>query len=175
VLFGALAAFAGLCVYVYSETEFSDDWTPPFLIALFILAALVAARTRRIRRWLTPTSERHAAVRAAAREAFVDQGIAATRDRTGLLIYVNVFEQRAEVVLDLGLLRRDTDGALARKIDAVAATIRDGADLDAFEAAVREVGGLCAALCPPRADDVNELPDAPDVPSRHGRRAARGE
>lgn len=163
VLFGTLAAFAGLAVYVYAETEFSDDLAPPVLFGIFVLGTFVASQTARIRRWLTPASEQHAAVRSAAREAFVDQGIASTRDRTGLLIYVSLLERRAELVADVGLLRRDSDGELARKLDAVAATIARREDLAAFEAKVHDAGAWLKTMCPPRADDVNELPDAPDV------------
>lgn len=163
VLFGALAAFAGLAVYVYAETEFTDDLAPPALFALFVVASFVASQTTLLRRWLTPRTEQSAAVRAAAREAFVDQGIASTRERTGLLVYVSVFERRAEVIADIGLLRRDLDGELARALSAVATTIEQRGDLAAFEAALHQVGKCCATLCPPRADDVNELPDSVNV------------
>ena len=70
---------------------------------------------------------------------------------------------RAELVADVGLLRRDSDGELARKLDAVAASVARREDLAAFEAKVHDAGAWLKTMCPPRADDVNELPDAPDV------------
>ena len=42
-------------------------------------------------------------MRTAARAAFVDQGISRTRGRTGILVFVSLFEREVEVVADVGV------------------------------------------------------------------------
>jgi putative membrane protein len=163
VIFGAVAAFVGLCLYVYAPVEFTDDLAPPSIALLFFAAFACSARVPAIRRLFTPQSIRAACTRAAAREAFVDQNIACTRDRTGILIYVSTFEKRAEIVVDIGILRRENDGQPSAAIAKIERVITHGETLDAFEQAVREFGQWLADSLPPRIDDTNELSDEVNV------------
>ncbi|MFO0756073.1 MAG: hypothetical protein U0359_06260 [Byssovorax sp.] len=163
LLFAAVLAFAGLCVYVYAPWEFTDDLTPPSILALFLGGYVFSSRVPAVRRLFSRRAQREARVRAAARAAFVDQGIASTRDRTGILIYVSLFERAAEVVVDIGVLRRESEGQPAAAIEAIARVVREGGDLPAFEAAVRDLGAFLAGALPPRLDDQNELSDEVNV------------
>ncbi|MDC3961101.1 hypothetical protein [Polyangium jinanense] len=158
-LFGAICAFVGLCVYIYAPPEFTDDLVPPALLLLFVAGAVFCANVAPLRRLLLPKALQARQVRAAAREAFLDQGIAGTRDRTGILIYISVFERRAEVITDIGILRRESDGQPAEAIRGIERAVTECLPMEGFVSAVR---GLCAWLkesLPPRADDINELSD----------------
>ncbi len=163
VIFGALVALVGLCLYVYAPIEFTDDLAPPSIILLFFAAFACSARVPTIRRWFTPKTIRAACTRAAAREAFVDQNISCTRDRTGILIYISTFEQRAEIVVDIGIIRRENDGQLAAAITKIERVITQGDPVEAFEQAIRELGQWLADSLPPRIDDTNELADEVNV------------
>lgn len=163
LIFGALVALVGLCVYVYAPIEFTDDLAPPSIVLLFLAAFACSARVPAIRRWLTPNAIQAAYTRAAAREVFVDQNISCTRDRTGILIYVSTFERRLEVVPDIGILRRENDGQPGMLIRNIENVITRGGTLDAFEQAVRELGTWLADSLPPRIDDTNELADEVNV------------
>jgi putative membrane protein len=162
-IFGALVALAGLCVYVYAPTEFTDDLAPPSIVLLFFAGMAFAARVPALQRLLTPRKLRAANVRAAAREVFVDQNIACTRDRTGILVYVSTFERRAEVVVDIGIVRREADGEPAKAVREIERVVGEGSDLEAFEKAVRALGDWLAGALPPRIDDSNELADEVNV------------
>lgn len=163
VTFGAIVALLGLCIYVYAPVEFTDDLAPPSIAMLFFAAFMCSARVPSIRRLFTPASIRAACTRAAAREAFVDQNIATTRDRTGILIYVSTFEERAEVVVDIGILRREDEGQPAASIARIEQAIGSTRTLEAFEQAMREFGIWLAEALPPRIDDTNELADEVNV------------
>ena len=63
-IFGALVALAGLCVYVYAPTEFTDDLAPPSIVLLFFAGMAFAARVPALQRLLTPRKIRAANVRA---------------------------------------------------------------------------------------------------------------
>ncbi len=158
-IFGAIVAVVGLCIYVYAPTEFTDDLAPPSITLLFFAGMSFCTHVPTVRRWFTPKSIRSGNTRAAAREAFVDQNISCTRDRTGILIYVSTFERRAEVVVDIGIVRRESDDQPAKAIAEIERVVAENGDLEALEKSVRALGEWLAATLPPRLDDTNELAD----------------
>jgi putative membrane protein len=158
LLFGSLVAFAGLLVYVYHPTEFTDDLVPPALALLFAASAGFCSQLGALRRLLTKKRVLQENVRRAAIAEFYDQRISVTRDRTGVLIYVSLMEQLVEVIPDVGIdvRRLGDDGASA--IAELRSAVRHGG----VDALVQGLGSLSDALgrALPRAeDDVNELPD----------------
>lgn len=158
LLFGALVAFAGLCVYVYHPAQFTDDLVPPALALMFALSSVLASRLGFLQRLLTPRRVREANVRRAAFEAFHEQGISATRDRTGVLIFISLREQMVEVVTDVGV----DVGALGndgrRSLAGLKAAVRQGG-VDAVTQGLARLGDALATTLPRREDDINELPD----------------
>ena len=124
-----------------------------FLVARFSAAA---------RRWLAGQERLDECVEARAFEAFLRQGVHRTRDRSGVLILVALFERRVRILADEGIhaaIPAETWEALARD---TARAMRDGRPGPALLAAVERCGELLAARGPRRrTDDTNELPDAP--------------
>ena len=163
VVFGALVALIGLCIYVYAPVEFTDDLAPPSIAILFFAAYACSARVPALRRAFTPKTRQSANTRAAARELFVDQNISCTRDRTGILIHVSTLEKRVDIVADIGILRRESDGQPAKLFANIENVVTQGGSLESFEQAVRELGSWLATSLPPRIDDTNELADEVNV------------
>lgn len=163
VIFGALVALVGLCVYVYAPVEFTDDLAPPSIVLLFFAGYFASSRIPTLRRFFSSKAVMAANTRSAARETFVDQKISCTRDRTGILIYVSTFERRAEVVADIGILRRESEGQPAKALAHIENTLATKASLDVFEQSVRDLGQWLAESLPPRLDDTNELSDEVNV------------
>lgn len=155
----ALGALVGLSVYLYAETEFTDDLVAPGLLLVYLAARYAAEPMSGLMRLFTPAATLEANVRRGAREAFVDQGISATRDRTGVLLYVSALERRAAIVADVGILRRDADAKLAPAFAKVTDAIAGGGSLDDLETAVRSLSLELEPLFPRKADDENELAD----------------
>jgi len=156
-LFGAVCSFAALLGYVFLPITFPDDVAALLIVLSFGVGAVFAANVPPLRRLLVSRSRRGEEVARAARACFVEQGIGRTRDRTGVLVYLSLFERRVEVVADggipvarLGQRYRDASAALDR-----AARRRP----EAFLSALGALGELLAEAVPRRADDVNELPD----------------
>jgi putative membrane protein len=159
--FASLVTFAALAVYVYAPQEFTDDVVPPLLAVLYAACVAFAAHVPPVRRLFTTAAAREANVRAAARAAFVAHKVHTTRDRTGVLLFVSDFERRAEIVADLGVLRRADGDEPARSFAALTKAIGDGRSLDEVVAAARALGAFLERALPRRPDDVNELDDAP--------------
>ena len=150
VIVAAAAAFASLAIMLFVDHTFSlaAILIDPFLMA--VIAGVAVEWLPGVKRVLTPSAVRHAKVERAARATFIERGVHATRDRTGLLVYMSWLEQQIVLVPDVGLrLPADLEAKLS---------MRDGG------AAVAKALGACASalgeVAPRRTDDVNELPDA---------------
>jgi putative membrane protein len=161
--FGALTALVTLVVMLFAAREFSLLAFPGGSLATFVAAALLAPRFVGIRRFFTTSKRRARAVRAHAREAFVDVGASRTHHRRAVLIYVSLLEQTAEIVADVGLDSLTTDDAYKRATEALQAAVHLD-DAPAFVASMATLGDVIAAKFPREAGDTNELPDAPDAP-----------
>lgn len=159
-LVGLYLAFAAV---MFLDAELGDSliFTAP-LAGLFAGAILVA---------MSPGLQRLLASRAAiernlelvARATFQKAGLAATRDATALLVYLSWLERRAYIVADRGVTRALAPPVLAKLESDFTATLRAAAPRSAILGATRSLGPLLAAALPPRADDINELPDVIDV------------
>jgi putative membrane protein len=158
VVFGAACAAVALAVMLLSPQVY-DVRTMPLDVALtLVLGAAVSTAAPGLRRALTPNRSLTASVARAAQAAFSTLGIAKTRGRTGLLVYVALFERAAVLVPDTGIPAGAVTGSLAaveRSLTRAVATL----DVDAFLAALGELGPACGAALPRRADDENELCD----------------
>lgn len=156
-LIGAGASFVSLLFYFFYPEQLFDDVAILLVIASFGVGALLSAAATGLRRLVVSRKLMDDSVHAAACARFVDQGISATRCRTGVLVYVSLFERRVEIVPDIGipvdrLGDRWTQGV--RSIDAAA---RQG--VEPFVTALQALGPLLAEAVPRAAEDVNELPD----------------
>lgn len=99
-------------------------------------------------------------------QAFFEHGLVNTRDRTGILIMVALFERRVQVVADKGIHSKVADGTWDEVVRLVLDGIRQGDPAKGLIAAIDRCGELLAKDFPRRADDINELPDAPILESR---------
>lgn len=157
-LLGALLALAGLLVFLFHPAPFDEDLFPVAEVALFAAGAMLSVSVAPLRRLLVAPLVRLGNVRTAARAAFHDLGVSRTRQRTGLLVYVALFEREVEVVTDTGLAPDQLGPAWSSALTALTASVRD-ASLDAFVSALASLGPPLAKAHPRAADDVNELPD----------------
>ncbi|HEX6204011.1 MAG TPA: hypothetical protein VF100_13495 [Thermoanaerobaculia bacterium] len=131
---------------------------PPFAGAA--LGWLAAALIEPLRRALVPPAviERRVEQRAAA--AFLAEEVFLTRDRTGVLVFVSLFEHRVVVLADAGIHQRVPAGAWEAVVAETVAGLRAGRPGEAIAAAVRQVGCLLVDHCVPRRpDDSDELAD----------------
>ena len=131
-------------------------------IAAGALAAALAARWPALRRALAGGEELAARTAAGARAAFLANEVFRTRDRTGVLIYVSLFERRVEILADEGVYRAVPPPVWERLANEIAATMKRSRPEQAMLEALRRAGELVAEHGPRRrSDDANELPDAP--------------
>lgn len=156
---GAIFALAWVCVFLFHPAPFDDDLVPAQMLAAFVLGMLLSVFFSPIRRLLTPTTWRNENVDRTAKAAFVENGVFRTSARTGLLVYVSVFERRVFLVGDVALESQELHETLSKTKSDLEASFEANDGLTAFVAALRELGTKLEKALPRRENDVNELED----------------
>jgi putative membrane protein len=144
-----------------AEARIASTLTVYVLLQTAIFAIVYGlAAWRPVRRLFVPQSVRAARAHAAALLQFDALGLAYTRDKTGILLFVSDEDHHAEVLADEGIYAK----APREVWDDVVAVLVEGLKRDApgdgFVAAVERTGEILASCLPPRTDDRNELPNA---------------
>lgn len=102
--------------------------------------------------------EAHVAIHAEA--AFTREQVFATRDRTGILIFISLLERKVRVLADAGIHGKVADGTWDGVVAKVVAGMKSGQPGDGLVDAVSLCGDLLRQHgFVARPDDTNELPD----------------
>jgi putative membrane protein len=158
-LFGFLVSLAVLVTMLFVDREFMLGSFPVGVALGFAIGAAVAAYVPPLRRAFVPPPRRRAAVRTAARAAFVDLGVSHTHRRTGILVFVSMFERRVEVVADVGVDPHALGPEWTQAVLALERSLLPSPSLDRFLERMRALGPLLAHVLPHHEGDANELPD----------------
>ena len=163
---GAAAALLA-CLALFLLDLRSPLWQPLGELILWVPAAgllggFLGGRLPPLRRWLVGRERLSEAVHRRAREAFTRHEVFRTKERTGVLLFVSLFERLVVVVGDSGI------NAKVRQEDwdeAVSCVLKGGREdrlADGIVAAVAHCHDLLLkAGFKASAGDVNELPDKP--------------
>ena len=74
--------------------------------------------------------------------AFVEEEVFKTRDRTGILLFISVFEHRVEVIGDEGINEAVEPGAWEGVVSAIISGVREGRMTDGIVAGIEMCGDL---------------------------------
>jgi putative membrane protein len=155
-LVGFVFAMAMLGVLLFHPEPFTVDTMPLDVLAAFVAGAVISAAAAPLQRRLSSRARLARDVAVGARAAFVELGVSRTRDRTGILVFVSLFERRVEVVADIGL--DDPGDAIASAFERLRASAAE-ARVDVFLQALEGLAEPLAAKLPRRDDDANEIED----------------
>jgi putative membrane protein len=154
-------AFCSLCVllfyFLYPRPLIDDVWLA-LAVLCYPAGMLFCSAVWPLRRRLLRKRVLRENVAREARSRFVEQGIADTKSRAGVLIFVSRFERAAEVVPDSGVPVKSI-GKPWQEAVAVLDRAARRRRIDDFLTALDRLGDLLATAVPHRPDDVNELPD----------------
>lgn len=136
------------------------DWLLLVAVMLlgFLAGAILASKLWPLRRLFTPKSRMRDEVAAAARRAFFDARVHHTTGRTGLLIYVSLYEHVAAVLADQIITEKLGQPALDELCARLTADLRrDGDVTSALVDVINDAGRRLAPLFPATPDDRNEI------------------
>ena len=125
-------------------------------IAIFIVATLVVSWGP-ARFLLTPRVVKRARAAREAIEQFFSRGVASTKGRTGVLIFVSCAERYARIVADEAIAAKISDDEWQAALDLLLEDLKRERLADGFVAAIEECARLLAEHAPSGGDD--ELPD----------------
>ena len=152
----SLAAAVTLSWWFFGESLWHFLWL--FALGYFPFKLLIRSIPALKRRLIHP-DEISAEVEEKAMVSFLEEGLHHTRDETGILILICLFEHRVHVLADRGInavVPPDTWDGIVRTITA---GLKGGDSCAALCAAIDRCGRLLEDHFPVKADDTDELPN----------------
>lgn len=162
--FAGLLMFTALVVMVEVTPLWVElDFVGTLLLVLCagILGGVIARYVHPVKRVLLRKSEMDRRVAQRAAEAFLEEEVFDTRDRTGILIFLSLFEHEVIVIGDSGLNKVVEKAEWHGIANGIAAGIRRGAPAEALVEGIQKCGNLLAIHGLARSSrDTNELGDS---------------
>jgi uncharacterized membrane protein len=159
LMFGFVCACAALGALWFSPNTYAVEHMPFEMLGAFVIGVALSAFVGPLRRAMTPRSMVIRQVETAARAAFYDLGIAKTHRRTGLLVFVAMYERAVVLVPDAAVDKKALLELASAKTGIEAAVASH--DFDAFLKALEVLTPPLEKAMPRKAGDENELPDEP--------------
>jgi putative membrane protein len=167
ILFGALlvslliasaATAADALLKPWGGQSLVDMWVFPAVFAVaFLLAYPLLRGIPSLKRLFISRAEITEEVEEAALTAFYRHRLAETRDRTGILLFISVYERRAVVLADKGINLKVPQDSWRQVVDLIVQGIRDGRPAEGLCEAVTRCGQIVTSQFPVRAGDKDEL------------------
>ncbi|NQT14338.1 MAG: hypothetical protein HQ582_16405 [Planctomycetes bacterium] len=161
-LFGAVAALVGLLFIVFNPwTTHPPGLLPLEMVALFAIGVLGCLVCPALRRCLTTGKRRSQQTEATAQTLFCEEGVANTRARTGVLIYLSLLEREVAVMADVGI----TDGVEPEAWSRTLFELKKIGSANDSSAAlldgIRRLGDVLGEHLPAGEDNPDEIPNRP--------------
>ena len=128
-----------------------------FLTVFFIVFHEIIKRIPWLKRFFISRKEIDDEVEEAAITNFFDQDLYRTRDETGVLVLISVFERRVWILADRGINAKVPEGQWDDIVKMITDGIKQKRAADAICAAVEKIGALLAEHFPIKPDDTDEL------------------
>lgn len=156
VILGGLAALVITDLLLHDSLRFYI----PCAGILAILAGLLLNFLPSLRRLFVLTSQIDRRVEARAMCAFYAKGLHQTRDQSGVLFFLSLFERKVWVIADQGIYAKISQEELQTYTRQIVAGIKSGRKTEALCGEISRMGKLLAQHFPIKPDDTNELPNA---------------
>lgn len=165
LLAGSLCALLTLATVIVANLEPSEFVAAGLTGLAFGFGALLCSRISGLRRLLTTEERRLDQVRTHALVAFHEEGVTATSQRNGLLLYVSMLEWTAEVLPDLGIDDKMPQAMWNGLRGEMIAAPNARSLADAVISTIGQCGEQLAKEFPPGDEPVDELSNRPRIRS----------
>jgi len=162
-LLGAAVIF--LLIIVFDRYVPSLAVYDPMLIFVFVCfggmtGALKAHFIPFVRRMVLSQSHLDQATRKRAENAFLEEEVFNTRQRTGIMIFISFFEHEVIVMADRGISKVVDQREWDKMVQGIINHIKQGKVVEGMEAAIKRCGEILLEKgFLKTADDINELKD----------------
>ncbi len=134
-------------------------WFFPVYVIVFVFFFFFLRYCLPLKRSMLHRDEMAAKVHQKALVSFLEQGVHETRDRTGILLFISLFERRVEVLADSGINSKVTPQDWEEVVAIITRGLRDGKGCDSVVSAIHCCTDMLRKHFPRADDDTNELPD----------------
>ncbi len=155
---GTLALAVGLIISWIFGGESIWWFLPVFIVGFFIFQQLIRSLPGLKRKLIHP-NELTAEVKEKALVSFIEQGLHETRDRTGVLILISLFEHRVQVLADSGINEKVPEHTWEDIVEIIIDGLKSGTACEATCKAIEQCGELLQEHFPGKDDDTDELPN----------------
>jgi putative membrane protein len=124
---------------------------------VFILFHEIIKHTFWLKRYFISQREIHAEVEEAAVTHFFNRGLYRTRDQSGVLVLISVFERRVWVLADKGINTKVSEDQWDMIVQMITDGIRQKRPASAICEAVEKIGRILKTHFPIKPDDTDEL------------------
>lgn len=162
-LTGIILALVSLVFILFSPFHIHTYFVLPDIMFFFIAGYFIPRFIPGIKRPLTSEKRRVTQSVSGARLAFFEEGVFATRERTGVLIYISLFERYIEIIPDLGVDGRIPRGRWNELRYSVNNTLKSNPCTDEIISFICKCGKLMEEMMPAKPDKADEIPNRPRV------------
>ena len=155
---GTLALATGLTISWAFGGESIWWFLPVFIVAFFIFHQLIR-NWPGLKRKLIHPDELTAEVKEKALVSFLEQGLHETRDRTGILILISLFEHRVQVLADSGINEKVPEHTWEEIVEIIIKGLKTGTTCEATCHAIERCGELLHEYPPLEGENIDELPN----------------
>jgi len=134
-----------------------------FSLFLVITLFYFIANISYLDRLIVPTRIMKQKVKDRAVRYFMESGVHATRDRTGILIFISILEQRVELLADSGISTKIDEDRWQEIVEGIIRGIKNKNFTNSLIEAVASCGSILETYFPVKPDDKDELKNEIDI------------
>lgn len=127
------------------------------LLCFFTLSGFGVGWIPFVQRFILGKAKLMSRVHEKACATFLMEGLTETQDRTGVLIFISLFERSVEIIGDKGIHSKLPEGAWDKSCKRLAKEIADGHLKTGLIQTIQEISALLKLHFPRKSDDQNEL------------------
>lgn len=128
-------------------------------IILHFPVKLLFIKFPKLKRLFLSIKRMDAEVRERALSGFHEHGLGNTRDATGVLFLISIFERRVHVLADHGIYTKIRQETLDKYAASISKGIASGKGAESLCGAIKDAGDELGRHFPGKSDDKNELSD----------------
>lgn len=163
----AVLAFSAMIIldrYIIEDASHTLYYDPVFIFTVVIaggaIGALIPNLWPAFKRWLVSRQYMDECCRQNAENVFLEEEIFNTRHRTGIMIFISLFEHEVIVMADRGISKVVEQNEWDKIVGELVSKIRSGKFIEGMEAGVKRCGEILLEKgFHKTADDINELRD----------------
>lgn len=130
-----------------------------FFLPLFVVFFLVLNYMPCLHRFFVPKKVMEEEVRETAAYAFFTNGLHKTKNASGVLLYISVFERRVWILADSGINSRLPENTWDGIVTDLTKGLKQKKNSEVIISAINRIGELLISNFPANGDSTNELPD----------------